>query len=63
MNNVTKWFLLSIAFAIFIYLTFSFGNWQLNPGLWSPEARALCGMSIFLTVTCTNIFANINPPQ
>jgi hypothetical protein len=34
-----------------VYAAFSFGHWDLNPGHWQIEARAICaGMCAFISI-------------
>jgi len=43
-----------------LYLTFAFIEYELNPGKWAQELRALCDWLIFLSIFFSGIYLLLN---
>lgn len=43
-----------------LYLTFAFIEYELNPGKWAQELRALCAWLIFMSMFLSGIYLLLN---
>lgn len=43
-----------------LYLTFAFTEYELNPGKWNQELRALCAWLIFCSIFLSAVYVLLN---
>lgn len=48
MNRVVLLSLFTIGVMLFVFLMFAFVQWQFDPGYWTFEIRAICGIGMSL---------------
>jgi len=53
-------YIIVILLIINLYLTFAFCEYEINPGKWPKELRALCAWLIFCSVFISGVYLLIN---